>query len=116
MKKCKKDLVVQEIAYKHSPYDLKLRGALIDHLHYLLANAAEGWIPLGQDQEGRYPWERIGIKREVFESVIADFAYGELITIEIEPIHGPIARRVEHAHTATSEAAPKQGLDNGADT
>ncbi|OWW19200.1 hypothetical protein AYR66_06495 [Noviherbaspirillum denitrificans] len=107
---------MQESAYEPSEYDLQLRRALIDHVNHLLASSAEGWIPLGQDREGRYPWERIGIKREVLDGIFKDFVYAELITIEIDPVHGLIARRVEHTSAAASVVIPNQLLDDGADT
>ncbi|HJV80159.1 hypothetical protein [Noviherbaspirillum sp.] len=106
MKKWEKNFVVEEPACRRSPYDLQLRGALIDHLHYLLENAAEGWIPLGQDNEGCYPWDRIGIKRELFDGIIKDFVCAEIITIEIDPKHGLIARRVEQTSEGTSMVNP----------
>lgn len=108
--KTRKKAAFRESEYQPSPYFLQQRAAFIQHLEHLLASSAEGWIQLGPDHEGHYPWERIGVRREAFEGIIADAVAAEIIRIEIDPLHGRIARRVEETFR-TSDQLPDDGSD-----
>lgn len=109
--KTKKNASSPESEYQPSPYFLQQRAALIQHFDHLLASSAEGWILLGPDHEGRYPWELIGVRREEFEGIIADAVAAEIIRIEIDPLHGRIARRVEETFRTSDQLS-----DDGSDT
>lgn len=98
----------KKAASRKSAYRQQLHQAVIAHLRTWFVNSDDGWFQIGSDLSQRYPWERLGIKPEVFEEAIAELVEAGEVMIEWDRIYGPIARRVA--------VIQNQRADDGANT